>query len=258
MFGLFSRSSLDDLLADAERALAGGDAKRAFKIASKALSSAGRNFGRAADAAVVAAEAAERAGTGQVQMFAGLALTLMDDQSKLRERGIAVMRRNSDLAPDCLDDEVISFGWEVDAAVKLSQGDLEGCITALHGACGALVAAFGPDNPKQAGVQSRIAKRLIEAGIDKKQPQLLASIADAGLKRARIGGVAHPTHVSLLRVRLRTALYLNELDVAHEVLVEETALLAGLPEHADGLARAKENLAKIEKALTNRDESAKV
>ena len=90
MFGLFSRSSLDDLLADAERALAGGDAKRAFKIASKALSSAGRNFGRAADAAVVAAEAAERAGTGQVQMFAGLALTLMDDQSKLRERGIAL------------------------------------------------------------------------------------------------------------------------------------------------------------------------
>lgn len=258
MFGLFSRSSLDDLLADAERALASGDAKRAFKIASKAMSAAGRNFGRAADAAVVAAEAAERAGTGQVQMFAGLALTMMDEQSKLRERGIAVMRRTSDLAADCLDDEVISFGWEVDAAVKLSQGDLEGCITALQGACAALVPAFGPDNPKQASVQSRIAKRLIDAGIDQKQPQLLAGIADAGLKRARMGGVTHPTHVSLLRVRLRTAVDLNELDIAHDVLVEEIALLAGLPEHEDGLARAKENLANIEKALANRDASATV
>ena len=106
MFGLFSRPSLDELLEAAQAALADDNAKRALKLASKALAAAGRDFGRAADAGVIAAEAAERAGTGQVQVFAALALTMMDERSTLRDRGIAVMRRNSDLAPDSTDDEV--------------------------------------------------------------------------------------------------------------------------------------------------------
>lgn len=258
MFGLFSRPSLDDLLAQAQSALADGNPKRALKLASKALAAAGHDFGRAADAGVIAAEAAERAETGQVQVFAALALTMMDERSTLRDRGIAVMRRNSDLAADCSEDEVISFGWEIDSAVKLSQGDLQGCITALQGACAALVPTFGPDNAKQASVQSRVLHRLLGAGIDKTQPELVASIADAGLKRARNGGVTLPAHVSLLRARLRVAVDLRELDVARQVLLEEIALIEALPEHAEGLAQARVNLANVEEALAKRDAAAKV
>jgi hypothetical protein len=255
VFGLFSKS-YDELMQKAETALAAGDAKAALSSAQKALSAAKGDVAKSGEAMIVAAMAMEIAQPASVQQFAALALTLLPDNSARRARGIALLRRHLDLAADAADVDVVSFAWEIDSAVKLAQGDLQGAVTAMQQSCGLLAVAYGADNPKQASVLSRCGGRMAQAGMADQAPHILVEIAEAGLKRVEKGGVSSIVHVNLLRLGMQGAVGVSDFERARGFLLQEIALIAGLPEQKADLEQAKRNLAEVEKGLAMRASEA--